>query len=575
MLFLSMAIAAQKNQPQTPIHKKPMPTVRVIIELLLLLLALSPSNSAHAKVKNIKPLAIAGNAQTVLENSRILLDGTQSIDSDGHITKWQWTQIKGSKVKIYNPKEKITSFISPKLKRRKTSEILMFKLTVTDNNKATATAKVQITVILPPTCTLPQILQNTVCVTPPPVCVQPQILKNGICIDPPITCRAPQILKNGECITPQLGCDLPMVLKDGECITPQASGIFNDTGLVDCSDGSFNVQTCGISQFPRQDAEFGRDATHYNDLDGHAGFSFTKISATGTELPLDASEWSCIKDNITGLLWEVKTDDNGLHDKDLNYSYYSPTFNPKNEFATASDVTGFITTVNNKGFCGVNNWRLPNSIELQGIVDYSLSLPGPAIDQSFFANTRNTVFWTVSPYPRNENGAWVVYFDDGRVFDDYRNRNGGGAARLVSGTTLAHSYSISSDGQEVTDNATGLIWQRCVEGMTWNGTTCIGVANGYMFQEALHRADSKQSISGQNWRLPNMKELASLIDTSINQEIVIDENAFPNTPNDQYWSSSSYSTDAFFAWVVHSFYGSVYYTYTEDTGLVRLVRNKD
>jgi len=91
----------------------------------------------------------------------------------------------------------------------------------------------------------------------------------------------------------------------------------------------------------------------------------------------------------------------------------------------------------------------------------------------------------------------------------------------------------------------------------------------------LLRANFIKNTSGKNWRLPNMKELASLIDTSSNNEIYIDETVFPGSPFGQYWSSSSYSTDAFFAWIVHLAYGSTYYTYTEDTGFVRLVRDKD
>lgn len=581
---------------QTPPHPKPMTSIRSIKQvmlLFLLILMFSVFNNAHAKVKNIKPVASPGSPQSVVINSTVTLDGSQSSDSDGTIKKWQWTQTKGTKVKLLTPKLAQTSFTSPKLKAKTTSAALTFKLTVTDDKKATAAATVQITVNAVPVCIRPQILQNNVCVTPPPVCVLPKILINGVCVAPPVVCQSPQIpinnvcvtpkpfctapliFKNGYCVVPPLACDLPLVLKDGLCVTPAASAPFNDTGLTDCSDGGTNIPACGIARFPQQDAEFGRDVTHYNDSDGHAGFSFTKISDAGAELPADAGEWSCVKDNITGLLWENKTSDGGLHDKIHIFSNYSLAFDPKNEYATATDATGFVSAVNNEGWCGVNNWRLPSTEELQGIVDFSMSLPGPAIDQNFFTNTRNNIFWTASALPRTVNDGWAIYFDDGRVFQNHRDQAEGGSVRLVSGTPNTHTYSISSDGQEVTDNATGLIWQRCVEGKQWDGSSCIGNPDGFMFEEALQRAESKKNYSDKNWRLPNIKEMAGLIDTSSNKIILFDDNAFPGSPNDQYWTSSSYSTDAFFAWVVHSFYGWVYYTYTEDTGVVRLVRDKD
>jgi hypothetical protein len=366
---------------------------------------------------------------------------------------------------------------------------------------------------------------------------------------------------------------LPLVIKDGVCISPETSGIFNDTGITDCSDGSVNIPACSIAQFPGQDGEFGRDVNNYNDSDGHAGFSFTKISDTGAELPLDAHEWSCVKDNVTGLLWENKTDNGGLHDKNHSYSNYNSGFNPKNEYATATDVTGFVADVNTQGLCGVNHWRLPTNIELQGIIDFSIGLPGPVIDQGFFSNATNDVYWTASPQLKKPNSGWLIYLDDGRIFDDHLDRNA--SVRLVSGSSPAHSYAISTDGQEVTDNATGLIWQRCVEGMVWDGSACTGLPSSFMFQEALQRVETVNYSSGKHWRMPNVKELASLLDTSINNDVIIDNKVFPGTPNDQYWTSSPYTTDAFFAWVVHFFYGSVYYTYSEDLGVVRLVRDKD
>jgi hypothetical protein len=49
---------------------------------------------------------------------------------------------------------------------------------------------------------------------------------------------------------------------------------------------------------------------------------YTKIANDGSELPDSATlgtnptDWACTKDNKTGLIWEVKTDDGGLRDKD-------------------------------------------------------------------------------------------------------------------------------------------------------------------------------------------------------------------------------------------------------------------
>lgn len=595
MLFLPKLSDLPTSHTQTSAANKLMVSAHNIKQALIpicMLLMLSALHCADAAVKNSKPSAVVGTTQSVVVNTPVTLDGQLSNDSDGNIKKWQWTQTQGTKVKLTNANKAVASFTSPKLKSGSKSTTLVFKLTVTDNKNASAFATLAVTVSAEPICVLPKVLENSVCVTPPPICVPPQTLVNGVCLEhkvvcstgqvflngicfnPQPVCQAPQILINGVCVTPQTVCALPLVLQNKQCVTAPASGTFNDTGIVLCSDGAHNVDGCGNSQFPQQDAEFGRDVTHYNDYDGRAGFSFSKISAEGATLPLTAKQWACIKDNVTGLMWENKTLDGGLHDKYRTFSYYSPSFNPNNEYATATDATGFVAAVNNQAWCGVSNWRIPTAEELQSIVSLNFLLPGPSIDESFFANTRNIGTWTSSPLPRTPDSALILYMDDGRIFDSVRNPTTETSARLVSGNPVAHAYTLSADGQEVIDSSAKLVWRRCVEGKSWNGTACIGNPLGFMFQEALQRALDAKIASGQKWRLPNIKELTGLMDTT-NPVVALNETLFPNSPNDQYWSGSSFSTDGFFAWVAHFYYGWVYYTYTEDTGVVRLVRDQE
>jgi hypothetical protein len=432
--------------------------------------------TANAEAANQKPIANAGEDQNVNFSSNVTLSGAKSLDSDGEIKTYQWLQTKGTKVVLNNPKNVTANFISPKK-----VDTLVFKLSVTDDTKATAVDTVTINV------------------------------------------------------------------------AAQAQGQLNDTGITFCSDGAFNVASCGISTYPRQDAEFGRDVFYNDDKDGHAGFSFTKISSKGEKLPLDAPVWACVKDNITGLLWEVKTTKNTAE----NYAF--------------ANADKFVKTINSQKLCGETNWRLPQIQELQSIVDYSVPLPNPNIDLNFFPNSTSKIYWSQTPYAKNKNDVWGIYFEDGRVFEQDKKTNA--AIRLVSSTqkTTAKKYQISKDGAEVFDTQTGLTWRRCVEGMKWDGKTCSGYPFGGMLVEGLQRAASEARLTGKAWRLPNIKELGSLIDTS-QSNLAIDLTTFPETPNDQIWSSSSYALDAFFGWAVHFYYGSSYYTYLEDIGMIRLVR---
>ncbi len=99
---------------------------------------------------------------------------------------------------------------------------------------------------------------------------------------------------------------------------------------------------------------------------------------------------------------------------------------------------------------------------------------------------------------------------------------------LLTSSEVAYSaerYNYSADGSEVTDSQTGLIWSRCSEGQAWNGSACLGVPALFLHEAGLRHAQSK----GNGWRLPNIKELDSIVDrTKANP--AIDTSVFPNTP---------------------------------------------
>jgi len=84
----------------------------------------------------------------------------------------------------------------------------------------------------------------------------------------------------------------------------------NDTGVTGCTDFTNLNQPCPVATLPNQDADQGRDADARNGLltkagFGEAGFDFTKLDGNGAALPDNTAAWNCIKDNVTGLTWEV------------------------------------------------------------------------------------------------------------------------------------------------------------------------------------------------------------------------------------------------------------------------------
>jgi hypothetical protein len=66
---------------------------------------------------------------------------------------------------------------------------------------------------------------------------------------------------------------------------------------------------------------------------------------------------------------------------------------------------------------GHDDWRLPSTIELMTLVDYTIA--SPAIDSSAFPATPGDYFWTASPVEREPDPDaewWYVNFDDGSAY---------------------------------------------------------------------------------------------------------------------------------------------------------------
>ena len=176
---------------------------------------------------------------------------------------------------------------------------------------------------------------------------------------------------------------------------------------------------------------------------------YTKLDSIGNKLPGSAESWSCVLDNHTGLIWEVKTDDGGARDKDNKYRWGGKgvsivalevilsSLGPINKYYAYfwdgngeryNDWNKLIDAANYyEKLCGFSDWRVPELYELSSLVrcrgSYHQSLDDgcsggtgdyrlPTIDTDYFPNSQFR-YWSASPHYSKSSHARLLYLHKG------------------------------------------------------------------------------------------------------------------------------------------------------------------
>lgn len=110
------------------------------------------------------------------------------------------------------------------------------------------------------------------------------------------------------------------------------------------------------------------------------------------------------------------------------------------------------------------------------------------------------------------------------------------------GATSSSEHFVDLGNGTVEDKRTGLVWSKCSAGSVWRSESgrCEEQARGvseFLWQDALIYASNLNVQADSDWRLPNKKELASIVEyacfaPAINQEF------FPQTHSSNYWTAT-------------------------------------
>lgn len=267
------------------------------------------------------------------------------------------------------------------------------------------------------------------------------------------------------------------------------------TGQTKCYDNTQEIPCPSPGQpFYGQDAQYSSNSQ-----------SYTKLDANGNSLPDSATSWAMVEDNVTGLIWEVKNNKDGIpdysnpHDADNTYTWYdsNPATNGGDEGTpgNGTDTEDFINLLNSTNFGGFSDWRLPTIKELSFIVNKGAG--PPYINEIFFPNILSSYYYSSTTNAKFIDEAWIVAFNEGRT--DVETKSTFRYAFAVHGTQPSQNL-INNDDGTVTDTSTGLMWQQDYA-WVWGA-----------WEADLSYCENLSLAGYSDWRLPNSNELQSLVD---------------------------------------------------------------
>lgn len=262
--------------------------------------------------------------------------------------------------------------------------------------------------------------------------------------------------------------------------TPESPYAIVDTGVKDyySADAMIPAPANG-SSFYGQDAHYqGPQPSYTNNGDG------------------------TITDNVTGLMWEQAMGDKISYDDAF-------------------------TKANSSTLGAYTDWRVPTIKELYSLILFTGSVKGETavdffIDTDYFDQPLGDTSegereidaqtWSATEYVgltmQSDATVFGVNFIDGRIKGYPKFKPGSGIAnqmyfRMVRNNTDYGKNSFADNGDgTVSDLATGLMWQKSDDG------------TGKNWDEALSYAENLELANFTDWRLPNAKELQSIVDYS-------------------------------------------------------------
>lgn len=330
--------------------------------------------------------------------------------------------------------------------------------------------------------------------------------------------------------------------------TGVAFSVWPDTGQNKC----YEIDGHELDPCPAEGQPFyGQDAQYAGP-----SRSYTKLDGEGNVLPESSISYAMVRDNVTGLIWEMKEQADGLpdysnpHDADNTYTWCdsNSTTNGGNPgVCETNDTDDFIGQLNaGAGLGGHNDWRLPTIKELATLSNRFTF--APAIDPIFAAalpamvyrpeTASYPLYWSSTTSIGDNSNAWAVQVLSGHIEKSNTYKSEKQYVRAVRGMQLPeiNRFVLNQSGTVIADTVTCLEWQYAP--MNLDGSNG---ADKMTLSQALAAAEVLSLDGRSDWRLPDINELYSIIDfNQYNPAIYpIFLGAMPASDGYSYWSSTT------------------------------------
>ena len=274
----------------------------------------------------------------------------------------------------------------------------------------------------------------------------------------------------------------------------------------------------------------------FEHLSSYERLPFHKYNEKGEKLPLSGG-WAdgvrVVHDENTGLWWEVKSP----NPEDVNYGGARFTFDGAEKVHAQA--------LNEAHYGGFDDWRVPNKDELRSVFDYGRS--GSVLNPDLFGECPVGDYWTKNIYRLQPYFSWVLFSGMGSGIakrtdaENYVLSVRGGNDRRF-GEPDPSRFHDNGDGT-VTDEVTGLMWQKETNPRT--GPKDADAACRRMTLAGYH-----------DWRLPNIKELNTLLNLDPDNSSWFFEDFFPIPANEKMLHYAACGVfEGNYAWVTNFTFG--------------------